>query len=160
MDVHLHMAILFLPILLISFITNLKYLAVASALANVFMAFGIGVVFYYALQDIPHPSERAYVGELYNWPLYFGTAIFSFEGIALVNIHLVISFNYQFNFYFQVLPLKNSMKKSKNFDRPAGVLNVGMIIITTLLIFFGFFGYLKWGDNTAGSLTLNLPDDM
>ena len=58
----------------------------------------------------------------------------------------------------QVLPLKNSMRNTKQFDSPVGVLNIGMTIVTTVLIAFGFFGYLKWGEETAGSLTLNLPE--
>lgn len=51
------------------------------------------------------------------------------------------------------------MKTPTNFYRPAGVLNVGMIFVTTLFVTFGFFGYLKWGEDVAGSLTLNLPQD-
>lgn len=34
-----------------------------------------------------------------------------------------------------------------------------MIFVTTLFITFGFVGYLCWGENVAGSLTLNLPQD-
>lgn len=49
------------------------------------------------------------------------------------------------------------MKNPSDFSRPAGVLNIGMTIVTTLYIAFGFFGYLKWGEDVAGSLTLNLP---
>lgn len=59
---------------------------------------------------------------------------------------------------FQVLPLKNAMKNPEAFDKPLGVLNIGISIVTVLFISFGFFGYLKWGDNVAGSLTLNLPE--
>lgn len=72
------------PILLPSLITNLKYLAPFSAIANLCMATGVGVVFYYAFQDVPNPSERKYVGDLTTIPLFFGTAMFAFEGIALV----------------------------------------------------------------------------
>lgn len=74
------------PILIPCLLTQLKYLALCSALANVCMATGIGVVFYYALQDIPSPSERPMIGELRNLPLFFGTTIFAFEGIALVKL--------------------------------------------------------------------------
>lgn len=51
------------------------------------------------------------------------------------------------------------MAKSSNFDRPLGVLNIGMVFVTVVFVTFGFFGYLQWGDETAGSLTLNLPED-
>lgn len=143
-------------------ITNLKYLAFCSGVANICMATGIGVVFYYAFQDLPHPSEREYVGELSNLPLLFGTAIFAFEGIALVSLTLKsidTKFEDENTIFLQVLPLKNAMAKSSNFDRPLGVMNIGMVFVTVVFVTFGFFGYLKWGNETAGSLTLNLPQD-
>jgi proton-coupled amino acid transporter len=51
------------------------------------------------------------------------------------------------------------MKKPEQFTKPFGVLNVGMAIIGSLLLVMGFFGYLKYGDEVEGSLTLNLPQD-
>lgn len=51
------------------------------------------------------------------------------------------------------------MKQPNNFDRPAGVLNVGMILVTFIFVTMGFFGYLKYGDEVQGSLTLNLPKE-
>lgn len=64
------------------------------------------------------------------------------------------------NYWFvipQVLPLKNEMKKPKNFDRPLGVLNVGMIIVSGMFVAIGFLAYLKYGQAVEGSVTLNLP---
>ncbi|KAG4068669.1 hypothetical protein HA402_002360 [Bradysia odoriphaga] len=142
MNVQLVLALTFVPMLIPSLITNLKYLAPCSLIANFLMATGIGVVYYYACKDLPSVTERNYFPTNFQTlPLFFGTAIFAFEGIALV------------------LPLKNSMKNPLNFSRPAGVLNVGMIFVTTLFITFGFVGYLCWGEDVAGSLTLNLPQD-
>jgi len=51
------------------------------------------------------------------------------------------------------------MKKPEQFTRRFGVLNVGMAIVSSLLIVMGFIGYLKYGDEVQGSLTLNLPQD-
>jgi len=56
-----------------------------------------------------------------------------------------------------VLPLQSEMKKPELFIRPFGVLNVGMTIVTSLILVMGFLGYLKFGDAVEGSLTLNLP---
>ena len=39
-----------------------------------------------------------------------------------------------------------------------GVLNTSMITIAALYIGMGFFGYLKYGELTAASITLNLPE--
>lgn len=58
-----------------------------------------------------------------------------------------------------MLPLQNSMKIPENFAKTLGVLNIGMVIITTIFVLTGFFGYLKFGEDVQGSLTLNLPDD-
>lgn len=84
LDVHLHMAIAFLPILLTALVRNLKYLAPFSALANAFMFVGIVITLYFMVQDLPSPNEREFVATLAQFPLFFGTALFSFEGIGLV----------------------------------------------------------------------------
>lgn len=52
------------------------------------------------------------------------------------------------------------MKSPETFDKPLGVLNVGMIIATALYTSFGFFGYWHWGDGVMDSLTLNLPQEV
>jgi proton-coupled amino acid transporter len=56
----------------------------------------------------------------------------------------------------QVLPLKNEMKNPNNFNKPLGVLNVGMVIVGTMFVAMGFLSYLKYGDAISGSVTLNL----
>ena len=61
-----------------------------------------------------------------QFPLFFGTAIFSFEGISIV------------------LPLENQMKTPRSMRGWNGVLNIAMTVVTCLLIAVGFFGYLKY----------------
>ena len=41
----------------------------------------------------------------------------------------------------------------------AGVLNFSMVTIAALYIGMGFFGYLRYGEDTMASITLNLPAD-
>lgn len=135
------MMIAFIPVLSTSLITNLKYLAPVSLIANLCMMLGLVITMSFAFQGgLPSPSERNYFTNGAQLALYFGTAIFAFEGIALV------------------LPLKNAMKKPSYFDRSLGVLNIGMTLVTLMFIFAGFIGYLKWGELVGGSLTLNLDD--
>ncbi|KAG5684508.1 hypothetical protein PVAND_013737 [Polypedilum vanderplanki] len=130
------------PIWLSALITNLKFLAPCSLLASVCMITGISITFYYISQDLPPISERSMATfSLTGLALFFGTVIYLFEGIGLV------------------LPLQAEMKEPKNFPRPFGVLNVGVIILTTLVISFGFMGYWQFGNEVAGSLILNLPPD-
>jgi len=48
------------------------------------------------------------------------------------------------------------MKNPNNFNKPLGVLNVGMVIVGTMFVAMGFLSYLKYGDAISGSVTLNL----
>ncbi|CAO1394659.1 unnamed protein product [Diamesa serratosioi] len=134
-------AIILIPIILTSMITNLKYIAPCSLIATIFMVTGIIITFYYILQDLPPISDRTYVAPVTQWPLFFGTVLFAFEGIALV------------------LPLQNSMKIPSNFTKTFGVLNIGMVVVTLLYVLTGFLGFLKYGEASLGSLTLNVPQD-
>merc|ERR1712137_1440507 len=41
-----------------------------------------------------------------------------------------------------------------------GVLNTSMVIVSCLYISVGYFGYMRYGENVLGSITLNLPNDF
>ncbi|OXU24721.1 hypothetical protein TSAR_008381 [Trichomalopsis sarcophagae] len=144
LDVHVHMVIALIPILMSTWIRNLKFLVPLSSVANALIISGYIASIYIMCHDLPPVSERRYIADWSKLPLFFGTVIYSFEGITLV------------------LPLKNEMKKPKNFDRPLGVLNVGMVIVGGMFVTIGFLAYLKYGDEIAGSVTLNLEpkEDM
>lgn len=139
LDERLIMTIMLIPILISCMLTNLKYLSYCSLVAGISMVAGCSVTLYYIFQDLPSPTEREYVGELHNLPLFFGTAIFAFEGISLI------------------LPLQNAIKNPRDFHKPTGVLNMGMVVVSSLFLIIGFFGYLKYGDDIQSSISLNLP---
>jgi proton-coupled amino acid transporter len=119
-------------------IRNLKVLSFFSAVANVIMVIGLAITLVYCFQGVPYASQPAFA----SWstlPLYFGIAIYAFEGIGVV------------------LPIENKMKNSKDLGGWTGVLNLGMSIAIILYAAVGFYGYLRFGDDVKGSLTLNLP---
>lgn len=62
----------------------------------------------------------------------------------------------------QVLPIENSMLQPQKFltAKPCGVLNFAMTLVVSMYTLTGFLGYLRFGNATAGSITLNLPDDL
>lgn len=55
------------------------------------------------------------------------------------------------------MPLENNMKTPNHFIGCPGVLNIGMFFVVLLYSTVGFFGYLRFGEETDGSITLNLP---
>ena len=138
---HIYMAFILLPMLLLASIRNLKYLSPVSMLANILQFIGLGIIFYYLLQDMPYTWERKTFASWGQLPLYFGTAIYAFEGIGVV------------------LPLENQMKTPADMKGWNGVLNTSMVLVSCLYIAVGFFGYLKYGQTVTGSITLNLPVD-
>ncbi|XP_053398503.1 proton-coupled amino acid transporter 1-like isoform X2 [Mercenaria mercenaria] len=122
-------------------VKSLKALAPFSAFANLLNFVGLIIIIVNLLQGLPSTTARASVGEIRTIPLFFGQAIFAFEGIGLV------------------LPLHNKMVEKPAFLGKAGVLNLGLTITVALYNAVGFYGYLKYGDDTKGSVTLNLPPD-
>jgi proton-coupled amino acid transporter len=84
LEIHIHMAVLLLPIIVSCWIRDLKYLVPLSLFANFAMTVGIAATLYYISQDLPAPSIRAYLAPWTKIPLFFGTAIYAFEGIGLV----------------------------------------------------------------------------
>jgi proton-coupled amino acid transporter len=142
-SIQTYMALLLLPMILLNWVRNLKLLAPFSMIANVFMGIGLGIIFYYIFRDLPSMHRDGITIGFTSWkqlPLYFGTAVYAFEGIGVV------------------LPLENAMKTPKDFVRWDGVLNKSMIMVALLYITVGFFGYVKYGDAIQGSITLNLPN--
>ena len=131
---------LLIPLILLSWIPNLKYLAPVSMVANVFMGLGLGITFYYLVMDIPPIQTRDYAN-LSTLPAYFAISIFAMEAIGVV------------------MPLENNMKTPTHFLGICGVLSRGMSGVTLIYMFLGFFGYLRYGNATDESITLNLPVD-
>lgn len=140
-NIRVCIAALLIPLILLSWVPNLKYLAPVSMIANLLMAVGLGITFYYLVFDLPDISERPMVGNLLEFPVFFSITIFAMEAIGVV------------------MPLENQMKTPQNFVGICGVLNKGMAGVTLVYIMLGFLGYLRYGDATLDSIPLNLPTD-
>ncbi|ALC44494.1 path [Drosophila busckii] len=137
-DSRMLIGILLVPLILIAWVPNLKYLAPVSMVANVFMGLGLGITFYYLCQDLPPIQERS-LFTLGTLPSFFSITIFAMEAIGVV------------------MPLENNMKTPKSFLGVCGVLSKGMSGVTLIYIVLGFLGYQRYGDATGQSITLNLP---
>ncbi|KAJ2950822.1 hypothetical protein O0L34_g9093 [Tuta absoluta] len=141
LSVETYCALTLVPLVLICQIRNLKWLVPFSAIANVFLVICFAITMYYIFDDMPNPSDRKMVASPAHWPLFISTVIFAMEGIGVV------------------MPVENEMAKPQQFLGCPGVLNVAMTIVISLYGIVGFFGYIKYGDDVRGSVTLNLPQD-
>ncbi|KAJ8896189.1 hypothetical protein PR048_001532 [Dryococelus australis] len=128
LSVHMYLLIMLVPMIILNWVNNLKYLTPVSLFAAILTVVGLGITFFYMLQV---GSSCLCILEL---------RYIAFEGIGMV------------------LPLENNMKNPQDFGGCTGVLNTGMVIVAALYTSVGFFGYLKYGDAVkVGSITLNLP---
>jgi len=58
--------------------------------ANLLMATGLGITFYYTLCDMPNISERPAIGTLETFPTFFCLTVFAMEAIGVVRYELPI----------------------------------------------------------------------
>lgn len=117
-----------------------RYLSPCSVIANISQFTGLAIVFFYIFRDpLPLAKSVDWIGSPERLPLFFGTAIFAIEGISVV------------------LPIENQMRRPKEMLGWNGVLSTSMSLVVALYVGMGFYGYLKYGENIASSITLNLP---
>ncbi|XP_020006878.2 proton-coupled amino acid transporter 3-like [Castor canadensis] len=137
LNIRFYMLIILPFLVLLVLIQNLKVLSIFSTLASVTTLGSMALIFKYIVQGIPYPSNLPLVASWKTFLLFFGTAIFTFEGVSMV------------------LPLKNQMKNPQQFSF---VLYLGMSLVIFLYICLGTLGYMKFGSDTKASITLNLPN--
>ncbi|XP_065886087.1 proton-coupled amino acid transporter 1-like [Dysidea avara] len=139
--------LILLPLVVVfSWIRNLDALAPLATVANICILFGLGAIMYDIFHLIGEKKAAVYEPSGVKMvevagtalPVFFGNAIYAFEGIGVV------------------LPLENKAKNPIHFPK---VVYLGMGVITSLYTVFGALGYLAFGDDIDASITLNLPGD-
>lgn len=83
-DVRLYMLMLLLPLILINWVRNLKFLAPFSTFANAITFASFGMILYYLFREPLDFEDKAAVGKIENFPLFFGTVLFALEAIGVV----------------------------------------------------------------------------
>ncbi|KAK4872818.1 hypothetical protein RN001_014847 [Aquatica leii] len=136
-----YMLMLLPPLIFVNWIKNLKKLAPLSIFANFITLISFVIILYYIITIKPTFENRKMIGDVTNFPLFFGTVLYALEGVAVI------------------IPLENEMKTPKSFKGVFGVLSKGMLIIVLLYASLGLFGYLTFGKDVEGSITLSLPDE-
>lgn len=124
----------------LSFIRNIAKLGPAALLADVFIAIGIGYIYYYDIgalaQQGIHETVVLFNPEKYTMTI--GAAIFTFEGIGLL------------------LPIQSSMAKPHRFEWLLGVV---MVLITIVFTSVGALCYATFGEGTQIEIINNFPQD-
>ena len=113
------------------YLCNLDHLAPFSAIANVFTAVSVAIIFSYLVPNLQNPVDENFpkVQNFEKFALFFGTAIFSFEGISVV------------------LPLENNAAEPEDFPK------VLTFKSNHVLIFV--LGFEYWNGNGHSSLSIN-----
>ncbi|XP_013135313.1 PREDICTED: proton-coupled amino acid transporter 4-like [Papilio polytes] len=129
------------PICVLCQVRYLKWLAVFSFLANIFLMLTYLICLYYIFGSEITLADKRIAGDPWRFPAFVSTVIFAMEGIGVV------------------MPVENAMKKPQHFLGCPSVLVVAMTAIVFFYSTLGLFGYFRYGDVLRGSITLNLPMD-
>jgi solute carrier family 36 (proton-coupled amino acid transporter) len=124
----------------LSQLPSVESIAQFTSVANACIFFVIGVIITYACADLSRHGigEDVVLGRSTEWPLFFATAVYSFEGVT--------------NFF----PVENALKDPSQIF---SVLYVSMMIVGTTYCCIGGLSYLAWPSVTKGSITAQLSED-
>lgn len=137
-------AFLLIPHLLITLIRFLKYLAYVSMTALSLILIGCGCAIYYVIRPpINSLSSQPFVAPITDFPMFFCITLFAIECMGVV------------------MSLENAMKDPTRMTTMPGIIcgsfTFGCLFYGTV----GFIGFLKYGNETAANIVLNIPhDDM
>lgn len=102
LPVHVYLVLLFPSILALAMVKNLKYLTPVSLVASIMTAWGLVITFYYILQDLPPTNHVKAFSSWHQLPLYFGTAIYAFEGIGVVSFYFYYYVAYCIYIFYEI----------------------------------------------------------
>ncbi|XP_016956268.1 proton-coupled amino acid transporter-like protein CG1139 [Drosophila biarmipes] len=139
-DERLYMAFIALPLIITFLVRDLKSLVPFALTSNIFLFLGFFLILSYLLRGLPKFEELHATQPLGHFPLFFGTVLFAIESVGVI------------------LALGRNMRTPEDFLGPCGVLNRAMIVVITFYALFGFFGYWRYGQDTANSILQNLPE--
>jgi len=131
-------AFILIPICWLKSFKKLSYVSMAS---NVFLVVALIIIIGYCIknhEEHPELSENLNYLNIGAMPLFFGVAVFDFEGNGVViNLHA-------------------SMKEPEKFNM---VLMRTLTLYVTMLCVFSSIAYWSYGSNLEDMVTLNLPHD-
>ncbi|XP_063390041.1 proton-coupled amino acid transporter-like protein pathetic [Cydia fagiglandana] len=131
-----YIAFMIVPFIIICLITEIKYLAPFSIVANVVIAVAIIMTINYAVKNNPGFENMVVANSFMDIIKYTGMAVFSMSCAGVV------------------IPVENNMKDPKKFPL---VLGIGYIFIIGSVFSASFFGYVAFLDKCESPITMNFP---
>ena len=120
-------------------IRNLKLLTIPAVAADFLIVGGLIYIFSYATKEVAeHGAKEVSLLNQSDFPIFLGTALFSFEGVCLV------------------LPIKNAMQNPMDYPK---VLGSVMVILAFLYTSFAVINYLAFGKGMETAILLSLPSN-
>ena len=124
----------------LSLLPSVNSIAPYTGLANVMIFSVIFIVIIFSMAQLAEdgPGNGIAIGNGTQWPLFFATVVYSFEGIT------------------SFLPVENALK---NRDDIFSMLYVTMAIVGSCFLFVGALSYMAWPGIEKGSITAQLAAD-
>ncbi|CAE8624494.1 unnamed protein product [Polarella glacialis] len=123
-----------------AYLKSLQVLTVPVLMSNVVLLCGIAYIYFCFVGQIgAHGTASGIVA--FNWaelPVFFGCAVFSFEGIGLI------------------LPIHAAMQDASHFPP---LLRKAMMILAALFSSFGLCGYAAYGPEVRDMITFSIPQN-
>nr|AAO25079.1 AT27573p [Drosophila melanogaster] len=141
-DLRIYIAVIALCLIPPFQIRKLKYLVPFNILASILIYTGFSLMMYYLFVDLPPITERNILfGRIDKIPLFFGIALFSITSVGVM------------------LAVEATMAKPRHYLGWFGILDRAILLVIISYVTFGLMGYWRYGDETAGSISLNIPTD-
>ena len=133
------MLIFYPPMMIACSLRSIKHLSPFNIIATIALVIGLCNIFNYLFDDLPNSKGHTLIASYTTWPLYWGIAYFSWGAVGIA------------------LLTENELKEPKRMLGLTGIIHVSNWFVVAMFIAMGFFGYFKYGKDTAGSITFNLP---
>jgi len=128
-------------VIFVNLIRELRVLAVLAGIANFFLLIGLVIILQACIREPSQASRLPASTNFFDSMLFVGTAMYAFEGQAAI------------------LPMENKLRDPNEMVKKCGVVPTNMGIVTAIFTALGFFGYVAYGNQIKGTITLNLPKE-
>ncbi|XP_043473330.1 proton-coupled amino acid transporter-like protein CG1139 [Leptopilina heterotoma] len=134
-------ALMLFPFLfLVNLMRNLNDITPLSIMGNLFVILSCGIGFIYAVKDGFGDTWLSIQPDMKVYPRFIGAIFFSLCSPGLI------------------LEIERNMKKPWDYEKPCGILDVGMIFVMIFYLIVSGAVYAKWGQDSKPNFIRNHPE--